>query len=565
MKQEIMNLLDAFSDFLTGDFAQEEFVPNADTGAESQDDDLSIRREEKLQTLKREKHMVYRKPEGFEGELVKFFGKPHKREWDEFEKVCKKTIHNLLNDVFTGKREKADLINTFREFSRDSVEIVRGYSCLEKKGGTGKEMYFVDNPKDTFKTKYCFSPVGLKSCYQRRVRGDYSDHVFLDETHLIFPYLWGFLKEKLNEGGNVSSLLKGALYEDFKCSLDFAMKSQHSGKIVIGTGYDYSCDDAKAVFDLIPEGYAAEFISNYPMGTSFEGWAKYSVGENRLYFLLTERSLTVGQAFGECGRGGITSAEYKTLMNILPVLREEDLSNRRYAVYTKTNEECIHTARVFEDLKNHTDKMNLSMKNTQFKNYFGFVEFDHEAKMEDVEKILYQDFKSVVDTFLNGYTDKTLWFRIRKLGRHKAAGLFFPGLWCLCVDINHPQSLMHEWGHFYDYAHEELSRKFEFRAIANRYEELLRGNVAEKKIDFGNSKYDLDYYLTKTEIFARCFEMWLTRVCGVSNNVVAEDKTIGFAYPEDKKLEGLVEDYFNKEFGYKRQLPCVISEAYKIA
>ena len=72
-------------------------------------------------------------------------------------------------------------------------------------------------------------------------------------------------------------------------------------------------------------------------------------------------------------------------------------------------------------------------------------------------------------------------------------------------------------------------------------------------------KYDLDYYLTPTEIFARCGEMYLVRVHDVRNSIVTEALS-GFEYPEDPELTELLKNYFDGELSRVRLLPALRPE-----
>ena len=204
-----------------------------------------------------------------------------------------------------------------------------------------------------------------------------------------------------------------------------------------------------------------------------------------------------------------------------------------------------HTARVWEDLKNHTDKALKCMATSRFNEYFTKVEIDSGVDIRDFDTKYFEDFKAVYDEFLKGWEGKGSVLRIRKLGRHHAAGLYFPTIDCLCVDWNHPESTMHELGHRYDYDHGELSRKLEFTDLRLEYSTLLKKSVADFKVEL-KGKFDLEYYLTPTEIFARCFEIYLSRIHGVENSVVKPDTGKAFAYPSGKRLEELIDTYYSE-------------------
>ena len=60
------------------------------------------------------------------------------------------------------------------------------------------------------------------------------------------------------------------------------------------------------------------------------------------------------------------------------------------------------------------------------------------------------------------------------------------------------------------------------------------------------SKYNLDYYLVPTEVFARCGELYFTRFRGVDNSLLKFER--GFDYPENEKLLELIKKYYDQHF-----------------
>lgn len=104
-------------------------------------------------------------------------------------------------------------------------------------------------------------------------------------------------------------------------------------------------------------------------------------------------------------------------------------------------------ASVWETKKNIPKKVLKVMAETSFNDVFGYVEID---EMCDLDKIreLEKEWKAIVKILgLGDYKDTAL--RFRKLGNHKAAGLYFPFLRCLCVDVRYPSSMVHEVFHIF--------------------------------------------------------------------------------------------------------------------
>jgi len=63
----------------------------------------------------------------------------------------------------------------------------------------------------------------------------------------------------------------------------------------------------------------------------------------------------------------------------------------------------------------------------------------------------------------------------------------------------------------------------------------------------GNTKYNKSYYLRPTEIFARSFEIYMSRFMGLKNSIL---ETPGgyesFCYPSDEEYLNLVKNYFDE-------------------
>lgn len=204
-------------------------------------------------------------------------------------------------------------------------------------------------------------------------------------------------------------------------------------------------------------------------------------------------------------------------------------------------------ASVWETKKNIPRKVLKAMKASHFNDTFGFVEFDEECDLKKVAE-LEKEWEAIVRLLgIGKYKDVSL--RFRKLGNHKAAGLYFPSLCCLCVDVRYPSSMIHEVFHMMDYHEGRRSEKNSFYGIRKRYEMILRQEIEKlepndpvKKQMNGKSKYNLSYYLTPTEIFARCGEMYLLKR-GVDNSLLKPED--GIAYPKDEVLMNMITQYFD--------------------
>lgn len=216
--------------------------------------------------------------------------------------------------------------------------------------------------------------------------------------------------------------------------------------------------------------------------------------------------------------------------------------------------EVKHTARVFQTKKNIPEKCIKVMEASVLNDTFGYVELDEECDLmlfKEIEKE-FTALKTLCFGAEQSY--KNVAIRFRKLGRHRAAGLYFPTLHCLCVDIHSPSSLCHEYLHMFDHESGELSEKYSFMEIRMKYEDILREAIKKmpeeddtKKHLLGKSQYNLQYYLQPTEIFARCGEMYFSCIHQIHNSLLVPK--YGFAYPkENEELMKMIDIYYTKLF-----------------
>lgn len=201
----------------------------------------------------------------------------------------------------------------------------------------------------------------------------------------------------------------------------------------------------------------------------------------------------------------------------------------------------------FETKKNIPKKTVEAMSNSKFNDYFGFVEFD---ELTDLNKIIEieNEFRCFMRTVFGEIKQtKNIALRFRRLGHHKASGLYYPTMGCICIDIGTPSSFVHEYGHMIDYEFNTekipYSESNSFRGLFFLYCSLFEENIKDKK-DKLKGKYNVKYYETPTEVFARCFEIFVHRIIGMNNSIIGE--CAGFAYPEDKELEKMINDYFTE-------------------
>lgn len=189
------------------------------------------------------------------------------------------------------------------------------------------------------------------------------------------------------------------------------------------------------------------------------------------------------------------------------------------------------------------------MKESRFLTVYRYIEVDEDCdldKMQELEK----EFLALGDILGKHPYDASI--RFRKLGRHHASGLYSPAYQCVCIDVRSPSSYVHEFLHMYDHFHGMLSEGYDFKEIRLQYEACLQEYLSDcedpdlKARLNGNSKYNLDYYLVPTEVFARCGELYFTRFRGVDNSLLKFER--GFDYPENEKLLELIKKYYDQHF-----------------
>lgn len=274
-------------------------------------------------------------------------------------------------------------------------------------------------------------------------------------------------------------------------------------------------------------------------GMAFMGFPEWVSKENEVIYLLlfyNQEKMT---------DKAVLHMEVSMVQDILQMMQKEYLQKKEEAKLNKKLSSDY--AASFQTKKNIPRKCLQAMSRSGFNRYFGYVEFDEECDLNLIQE-LYLEYEALMqDLVLPSYPEVSL--RFRKLGKYKAGGLYFPSLKCLCVDIRSPGSMVHEVGHMIDYHCGHISERRYYTAVYDRYrylfDKFIQGNdTSQTKILCGRTKYNCAYYLQNTEVFARCFEIYLMRIRKIDNSLCKP--VIGFAYPEDEQLTQLIEKFFNQ-------------------
>lgn len=207
----------------------------------------------------------------------------------------------------------------------------------------------------------------------------------------------------------------------------------------------------------------------------------------------------------------------------------------------------------YETKKNIPQKVQDKMKNTIFLNYFGYVEFDELTDLEKVEQIEKEWLEFTEQIVFPIKKDHSL--RFKRLGKHKAGGLYFPSKKAVCIDLQSPSSMIHEIFHMIDFTTHPntcLSSIYDFCSIVENYKKATNVKINElpkedafKKQWNGNSKYNKTYYHNPKEIFARCGEMYVSYTLKINTSLININNDI--LYPVDNEsLMDLINNYYSK-------------------
>ncbi|WP_194943354.1 LPD1 domain-containing protein [Enterococcus casseliflavus] len=212
-------------------------------------------------------------------------------------------------------------------------------------------------------------------------------------------------------------------------------------------------------------------------------------------------------------------------------------------------------ASAWQTKKNINKDTRKIMETTTLNKYFQFVEIDN-----DVDLTLFSQFEEEMERIhdiLPKTGEKLPELRLRKLGNHKALGLYVPTKNTIAIDFRDTddeiggvgiQSFVHEYGHALDYSTDNgrlLSMGDDFKPIVARYRENLSLNgkgsyVAEKA----------GYYTAPTEVFARAFELYVSEA-GLSSIFLKSKETYSTSIEYalfDQKMREEITTFFDSVF-----------------
>lgn len=213
-------------------------------------------------------------------------------------------------------------------------------------------------------------------------------------------------------------------------------------------------------------------------------------------------------------------------------------------------------AKAFQTKKHINKKTQEAMEHNAFLNKYGYVELDNDVDLERFNK-LQEEFMEFCNHVYVPYA-KDHSFRIKKLGKHRAAGLYYPEpIKATIFDLDYPSAYAHELGHQLDFTLSKegtlLSEALRFRTVYDEYvaalentvNSLPKGELFRDKWE-GKTKYNKNYYLQNTEVFARSFELYLHHK-GIESSFLKKSYT-DHVYPNNEKYIQAVMNYFEELF-----------------
>lgn len=228
-------------------------------------------------------------------------------------------------------------------------------------------------------------------------------------------------------------------------------------------------------------------------------------------------------------------------------LKQSDMAQRKAKEEYDNRSDYAKSYQTKQHIKKETQKV---MEKNAFLTHYGYVELDNEVDLKKF-KIIEDNFKQLVQ-FFPIPVRKDYSFRIKKLGHHKAAGIFYPHAKTTIFDLNHPDSYVHEAFHQIDFILGEklinddcYSETMHFRSIYDLYKELVISAVNQLPEDHdfkvqwnGKTKFNKNYYLQATEAFARCGEIYVATKGIEANSLFKEKSELSYqaVYPFDPLL-----------------------------
>lgn len=228
------------------------------------------------------------------------------------------------------------------------------------------------------------------------------------------------------------------------------------------------------------------------------------------------------------------SINFKKIQTIdtLQKLEDAQLEGKNFIAqkkYVKEHSGSVATA--YEDKKNPDKIRQDMMKNTRLNKYFRKVEIDNDVDPTEFAQFE-KEYEEVMNVLPKIPKGKEPELRLRKLGKHRAHGIYFPHKNTVSIDVRSGRgSLIHELAHQYDFAVKgNASLRDDFRDIVKDYTTAL-------KVPAGEPASRLEYLNTPTEILARGAEWFYYDKKGVRSSLIDESKFNNYDHEPFKNAE----------------------------
>lgn len=235
----------------------------------------------------------------------------------------------------------------------------------------------------------------------------------------------------------------------------------------------FIAEGQKQVFAIVPQVAFSKESAFYSLKSGID--ERYYVGFNSLGYILLKSK--IAELKKEKGY------DFEGAVNHIAFVEHNFVLNQKYARQSSATIATIHSDKKYQD-----SELN---KSTIF-NQLGFrkVEVDtqkYEGKEFDYNlfRKVEEDFEEICNKLPHASAQPEL--KLRKLGKHKAIGLYAPFLNILAVDVRNTESFIHEYGHYLDYKHgnkasESYSLEDNFEHIITAYSNNFK-IISKKKED----------------------------------------------------------------------------------
>lgn len=221
----------------------------------------------------------------------------------------------------------------------------------------------------------------------------------------------------------------------------------------------------------------------------------------------------------------------KLLMEVVDVVEKHNETVEFNKMASKSIATAFDTKKVIN--KETLEAMETSDLNKMFAN----IEFDNEVNLNKLH-IYEKALKELLTTTFSNLDKTKLTFRLRKLGKHNATGIYENNGKNVVVDFRSTESTVHEFAHALDFSTETpISYNQNFAKIARFYrEELDTKTLTSSKAS---------YYKNIHEIFARAFEYNYFLKNGVKEEISKDLSKPSFEYKPFESIKDEIVEYFS--------------------